>query len=173
MSFLRVFRQLSPCWYVELEKEGLRLMPGFSLGFSARWLSPPYQGQGRSQVAGAEALRSGPRWFFSLQVCALLPPSTSTFALEGSSAGTRGAPVDFWHVLRQGLWRFQVEVRAASDVLPMQSTSNSYPTRLSYPLGSESPSSFTLISSLGLCHHYPGVGLPHRTGGVCLGSRHV
>ena len=143
-----------------LEKEELGQMPNLSQGFSsAQWLSPTYQG--RLQGTESEALRLGPICLCHLQDWALLPPSTSTLAGEGSSASVRGAPADFRHALWCGLWRLQVEVRAASD------SSSSYPALFH---GSESSLDLSLllssylISWLFLWHLHPGVGLPHPAG---------
>lgn len=116
---------------------------------------------GQAPSTESEALRLGPICLCYLQDWALLPPSTSTLALEGSSAAVRGAPADFRHALWYGLWRLQVEVRAASD------SSSSYPA---FFHGSESSLDLSLllssylISWLFLWHLHPGIGLPHPAG---------
>lgn len=109
-------------------------MPYLSQVFSTQWSSSTYQG--RLQGTESEALRLGPVSLCYLQDWALLSPSTSTLALEGSSAAVRGAPADFRHALWHWLWRLQVEIRAASL------SSSSYPA---FFHGSESP---FLISDL-------------------------
>ena len=86
--------------------EGLELEPGVSQGFScAQWPKLPYQGY--RQVPRCRN-RSPEVWVQAGSVpckCALLPPSISTFAPEGSNAEARGGRVGSWHGLGPMLWQ--------------------------------------------------------------------